>query len=97
MGKLISIAFGSGVGFLFGSVMYFMDPRPALIVFLQAPVKWIYDAIDNVRIFPSDSLANLVVEVPFWFGYWICLGGLGGFLLWWVFRRLPTLRSHDDA
>jgi hypothetical protein len=97
MSKSVPIAVGSVAGLLFAGVTFLLQPRPGVVVFLQAPVMWVCNAIDNARIFPRESLAGLVVVVPLWFGYWICLGGFVGFLFWWAFRRCSRLKSHDDA
>jgi len=83
---------GMVAGVAFGAWSFLQNPRPAICVFLQAPLIWVASYMDSLRIFPRESLVGLIVVVPAWFIYWACLGALGGLLLQLPFRLLRKSR-----
>jgi hypothetical protein len=94
--KWLPILAGAMAGFVVGAWSFLQSPRPAICVFLQAPLVWLGSCIDSLRIFPRESLAGLIVVVPLWFIYWACLGAVTGLLLRWLFR-LFWKRSHNES
>jgi hypothetical protein len=96
--KWLPVIAGSVVGTVFADWALFQNPRPAICVFLQTPLIWLFSYIDRLRIFPSESLGGLIIVIPLWFVYWACLGALIGFLLrlsFCLFRKWRHWEATD--
>jgi hypothetical protein len=92
--KEFPISAGVIAGIIFAAWLFFQEPRPSVCVFLQAPLIWFISRLNGV--FPSESLAGLILVIPLWFLYWACLGALGVLLLRFMLRQFWKWRSHEN-
>lgn len=90
----VPISAGVVAGIVFAAWLFFQEPRPVVCVFLQAPLIWFFSRLKGV--FPSESLAGLILVIPLWFLYWACLGGLGALLLRFICGLFWKWRSHEN-
>jgi hypothetical protein len=89
--KWIPIVVGSFTGFVLGGWLFIQQPRPPFCTSLAAPFMWFMSYVDNLRLFPRESLIGLFFVVPLWFVYWSCLGAILGCLVLvviYIFQRL---------
>jgi hypothetical protein len=97
MKKWIQVLVGFVVGLFFAGWLIQQNPRPAISVFLQTPLNWVFNYIESFHIYPRESLAGLAIGIPLWFIYWGSLGALVSVLLRLLFFAFRKLRNHDDA
>jgi hypothetical protein len=73
MTKWLSILGGFLAGMVLGGWVFFQNPQPAICIFLETPLKWICNYIDNLHLGPRDAVGGLILVIPLLFIYWACL------------------------
>jgi hypothetical protein len=95
--KWLPVLAGLVIGVILAAWLLPQNPRPAICVFLQKPLLWLFSYIDSLRIVPRESPGGLIFIIPLWFIYWACFGALIGFLLRLSFCLFRKRRHSDDT
>ncbi len=73
----------------------FLQVAPAVTTVVMKPLEWLTSNLSSP--YPSESLANLIMALPFMFIYWGCLGALVGLLLRIALRVFLKPEGHDGG
>jgi hypothetical protein len=86
-GTTIVLGLFGGIG---AGILAWLQGTPTVTTVLTLPLKWL---TEDLHLFPSESLANLVIVLPLWFVYWGCLGIVTALLVRGLHRLICRVRS----